>query len=50
MRQSDIVAEVSNDKQTLTALVEQDNAVKLGAFEQMQLSFDHLRPIVPKEN
>ena len=27
MRQSDIVAEVSNDKQTLTALVEQDNRV-----------------------
>lgn len=31
------------------ALVEQDNAVKFDAFEQMKLSFDHLRPIIPKE-
>lgn len=44
------ITDVCLELGVVNAMVEQDNAVKLGAFEQMQLSFDHLRPIVPKEN
>lgn len=44
------ITDVCLELGVVNALVEQDNAVKFDAFEQMQISFDHLRPIVPKEN
>lgn len=43
------ITDVCLELGVVNVLVEQDNAVKFDPFEQMQSSFDHLRPIIPRE-